>query len=60
MYITFSLNIQLLMDTSYLGEATSHLRAGVVGLRSHPAPEARGGGREEQPEERWLPGRRRA
>ena len=44
MYITFSLNIQLLMDTSYLGEATSHLRAGVVALRSHPAPEARGGG----------------
>ena len=28
--------------------------------RSHPGPEARGGGREEQPEERWLRGHRRA
>ena len=30
------------------------------GLRSHPAPEARGEGREEQPKEQWLYGRRRA
>ena len=27
----------------WLGEATSRLRPGVVALRSHPAPEARGG-----------------
>ena len=34
-----------------LGEATSHPRPGAVILRSHPEPEARAGGREEQPEE---------
>ena len=47
-----------------LGEATSHPRPGVVTLRSHPEPKARGGsweeplmpearagGREEHPEE---------
>ena len=50
------------------GEATSHPKKGVVTLRSHPEPEARGssweepptpkaraGGPEEQPEEWWLP-----
>ena len=50
-----------------LGEATSHLRPGAVTLRSHTEPEARdssweepptlearAGGREEQPGERWL------
>ena len=42
------------------GEATSRLRPGAVTLRSHPEPEARAGGREEQPEERWLHRRRRA
>ena len=42
------------------GEATSRPRPGAVSLRSHPALEARGGGREEQPEERWLHRRRRA
>ena len=31
------------------GEATSHPRPGVVTLRSHPEPEARGSGWEEQP-----------
>ena len=49
------------------GEATSRPRPGVVTLRSHPEPEARGSsweepptseasasGREEQPEEWWL------
>ena len=36
-----------------LGEATLHWRPGA-------APEARGGDQEEQPEERWLGGRRRA
>ena len=49
------------------GEATSRLRPGVVTLRSHPKPEARGGtweeppmpearagGLEEQPQKRWL------
>ena len=29
----------------WLGEATSRLRPGAVALRSHPAPEARGGAR---------------
>ena len=42
------------------GEATSRLRPGAVTLRSHPEPEARAGGREEQPEERWLHRHRRA
>ena len=42
------------------GEATSHLKPGAVTLRSHPKPEARGGGREEQPEEWWLCRHRRA
>ena len=32
------------------GEATLRLRPGAVTLRSHPEPEARAGGREEQPE----------
>ena len=36
-------------------EETPHVREpGAVALRSHPAPEARGGSREEQPKERWL------
>ena len=39
--------------------ATSHPRPGVV-RRSQITPEARGGGQEEQPEERWLHGHRRA
>ena len=55
------------------GEATSCLRPGAVTLKSHPEPKARGGsweeppmlearagGREEQPEERWLSRHRRA
>ena len=55
------------------GEATSHPRPGVVILRSHPEPKARGSsweepptpkasasGQEEQPEEQWLRGHRRA
>ena len=55
------------------GEATSRPRPGVVTLRSHLEPQARGGsweepptsearasGREEQPEERWLRRHRRA
>ena len=55
------------------GEATSHPRPGVVTVRSHPEPQARGGGweepltpearaggREEQPEEQWLSRHRRA
>ena len=42
------------------GEATSCPRPGAVTLRSHPEPEARAGGREEQPEERWLSRHRRA
>ena len=54
-------------------EATSHPRPGLVTLRSHPEPEARGnswerppmpkaraGGREEHPAEWWLPRHRRA
>ena len=49
------------------GEATSHPRPGVVALRSHPKPEARGssweetptpearaGRQEEQPKDWWL------
>ena len=36
-----------------LGEATSHPRPGIVTLRSHPEPEARARGQEEQPEEQW-------
>ena len=56
-----------------LGETTSCLRPGVVTLRSHPEPEARGGsweepptpevradGQEEQPKEWWLRRHRRA
>ena len=55
------------------GEATSRLRPGVVTLRSHPKPEARGGtweeppmpearagGLEEQPQKRWPCRHRRA
>ena len=55
------------------GEATLRPRPGVVTLKSHPEPEARGGtweepptpearagGREEQPEEWWLRRHRRA
>ena len=55
------------------GEATSHPRPGVVTLRSHPEPKARGGSWEEPPtpearagvleehlEERWLHRCRRA
>ena len=42
------------------GEATSRPRPGAVALRSHPVLEARGHGREEPPEERWLRGRRSA
>ena len=54
-------------------EATSRPRPGVVTMRSHPEPQARGSsweepptsearasGREEQPEERWLRRHRRA
>ena len=37
-----------------LGDATLHPRPGVVALRSHPSPETRVSGREEQPEEQWL------
>ena len=43
-----------------LGGDTSLPRPGVVTLRSHPKPEARACGREEQPEERWLSRHRRA
>ena len=43
-----------------LGEATSRPRPGVVTLRSRPEPEARAGGQEEHPEERWLRRPRRA
>ena len=55
------------------GEATSHPRPGAVTLSSHPehearggsweeppTPEARAGGREEQPKEWWLHRHRRA
>ena len=55
------------------GEATPSLRPGAVTLKSHPEPKARGGsweeppvlearagGREEQPEERWLSRYKRA
>ena len=42
------------------GEATSRPRPGAVTLRSHPEPEARAGGCEEHPEERWLHDCRRA
>ena len=42
------------------GEATWHPRPGVVTLRSHPEPEARASGLEEQAEERWLCRHRRA
>ena len=55
------------------GEVISHLRPGVVTLRSHPEPEARGGSWEEPPtpearacsweeppEEKWLSRYRRA
>ena len=42
------------------GEATSCPKPGAVTLRSHPKPEARAGGREEQPEEQWLSKHRRA
>ena len=60
-------------DQGRPGEATSRLRPGPLTLRSHPEPEASGGsweeppmpearvgGREEQPEERWLLRHRRA
>ena len=60
-------------DQGQPGEATSHPRPGAVTLRSHPEPEARGssleeppapkarvGGQEEQPEEWWLCRHRRA
>ena len=43
-----------------LGEATSCPRPGVVTLRSHLKPKARGSSWEEQPEERWLRRHRRA
>ena len=43
-----------------LGGATLCPRPGAVTLRSHPKPEARACGREEQPEERWLSRHRRA
>ena len=43
-----------------LGEATSNLRPGAMTLRSHPEPEARAGGQEEQPEEQGLSRHRRA
>ena len=33
----------------WLGKAISRWRSGAVTLRSHPEPEARAGGREEQP-----------
>ena len=42
------------------GEVTLRPRPGVVTLRSHPEPEARGGGQEEQRKERWLHRHRRA
>ena len=55
------------------GEVISHPRPGVVTLRSHPEPEARGSsweeppmpearasGREERPKEGWLGGHKRA
>ena len=42
------------------GGATPCPRSGAVTLRSHPKPEARAGGREEQPEECWLSRHRRA
>ena len=35
-------------------------RSGPVTLRSHPEPQARAGGKEEQPEEWWLSRHRRA
>ena len=41
-------------DQGRPGEATSRPRPGAVTLRSHPEPEARAGGQEEQPEEWWL------
>ena len=46
-------------DQGRPGEATSHRRPGAVALRSHPEPESRGGGREEQPKEWWLRRHRR-
>ena len=36
------------------------LKPGAVTLRSHPEPEARAGGQEEQPKEWWLHRHRRA
>ena len=60
-------------DQGQTGEATLRPKPGVATLRSHPelkargsswkeppTPKARAGGREEQPEERWLHRRRRA
>ena len=42
------------------GGDTPRPRSGAVTLRSHPEPEARAGGCEEQPLERWLRRHRRA